>query len=159
MSPYFTCSQIYVYSPAYKHSFPLFHSSGPRPELHLASPHCGWASSQKEIKVAMCQMGQYGSSTSLRGGKRKVRLMYANVLSYRKLRITKGNEENHAEKEKKEEIGGQFSRRRKYLIRDVEEFFLLILGEGDRKKRRKLRWRRKMDGLKNEKGRKGLHSL
>ena len=23
MSPYFTCSQIYVYSPAYKHSFPL----------------------------------------------------------------------------------------------------------------------------------------
>ena len=62
--------------------------------------------------------------------------MYANVLSYRKLRITKGNEENHAEKEKKEEIGGQFSRRRKYLIRDVEEFFLLILGEGDRKKKK-----------------------
>ena len=57
--------------------------------------------------------------------------MYANVLSYCKLRITKENEENRTEKENKEENGGQFCRRRKYLIRDVEGKHCIFWGEGD----------------------------
>ena len=127
MSPYFTCSQIYVYSPAYKHSFPLFHSSGPRPELHLASPHCGWASSQKEIKVAMCQKwDNMAAQHHWEKGKEKFDLsmpMFFHIVN-----SELQNEENRTEKENKEEYGGQFCRRRKYWIRENIWF---IWGEGD----------------------------
>ena len=143
MSPYFTCSQIYVYSPAYKHSFPL----------SIVQGH-GQSSILPAHIVVEPRLRRKSKWQCVKNG-----TIWQLNISYCKLRITKENEENRAEKEKKEEIGGQFCRRRKYLIWDVEGKRFIFWGRRRRrKKRRKLWWGRKMDGQKNEKGEIVLHS-
>ena len=83
--------------------------------------------------------------------------MYANVLSFCKLRITKENEENRTEKEKK-------GRSWRTILTEKEIFYLRcgrkmfdLFGEKEAEKEKE-ETQMENDGQKNEKGKIGLHS-